>query len=100
MMTTSMYILLFLAVVFANVPFFTPRLLGVLPVKQKHFGHHLCELALGFVLAAVLAYVLESQTSNVHQQDWEFYVVVLCLYLVAAFPGFVWRYFWQGKHKE
>ena len=54
----------------------------------------------GLALAAVLGYVLENRAGSVHPQDWEFYVVVVCLYLVAAFPGFVWRYFWQGKNKE
>ena len=100
MMTLSMYILLLLAVIFANAPFFTPRLLGVLPLKHKHFGHHLVELMVGLALAAVLGYVLENRAGSVHPQDWEFYVVMMCLYLVAAFPGFVWRYFWQGKNKE
>ena len=100
MMTTSMYILLFLAVIFANAPFFTSRLLGTLPLKRKHFGHHLVELITGFALAAVLSYVLESRAGHVHTQDWEFYAVVVCLYFVAAFPGFVWCYFWQGRNKE
>ncbi len=99
-MSASMYALLLLALVFANVPFLTQRVLGFLAVRHKHIGFHLLELALGFVIMGAIAYVLESRAGMVHTQRWEFYVVVVCLYLVCAFPAFVWRYFWQSKYKE
>ena len=54
-----MYTLLALALILANLPFLSRRLFGVLPLKHKHFGHHLLELATGFLLTGVLAYVLE-----------------------------------------
>ncbi|MDO4907056.1 DUF2818 family protein [Neisseria sp.] len=99
-MTESMYILLLLAFIFANTPFLTPRLLGIFPLKRKHFGHHLFELFVGFGITAGLARLLESRAGSVHPQDWEFYAVVVCLYLVFAFPAFVWRYFWHGRNRE
>lgn len=99
-MNSSMYILLGLALVLANLPFMSSRFLGVIEVKHKHFVFHLCELAVGLVITGVLAYFLEQNMGMVHQQDWEFYVIVLCLYLVFAFPAFVLRYFWHGKNKE
>ncbi|MCQ9326451.1 MULTISPECIES: DUF2818 family protein [Neisseria] len=99
-MTASMYILLLLAFIFANTPFLTPRLLGIFPLKHKHFGHHLFELFVGFGITAGLARLLESRAGSVHPQDWEFYAVVVCLYLIFAFPAFVWRYFWQGRNRE
>lgn len=99
-MTASMYVLLVLALIFANAPFLTQKGFGVLALKRKHFGHHLIELAAGFMLTAALAYLLESRAGTVHSQDWEFYATVVCLYLIFAFPCFVWRYFWHGKHRE
>ena len=33
-MTASMYILLLLALIFANAPFLTVRLFGIVPLKQ------------------------------------------------------------------
>ena len=57
-------------------------------------------LAAGFALTVALAYLLESRAGSVHPQDWEFYAVTVCLFLVAAFPGFVWRYFWQERDKQ
>ncbi|MCS4533911.1 DUF2818 family protein [Neisseria montereyensis] len=99
-MTSSMYILLLLAFIFANAPFLTQRLLGVFKLKRKHIGHHLFELFVGFCITAALAWLLESRAGIVHHQEWEFYVVAVCLYLIFAFPAFVWRYFWNGRNKE
>lgn len=99
-MTASMYILIVLALVFANLPFLMPRWFGVIGVGKKNILHHLAELAAGFALMALLSYLLESRAGSVYPKIWEFFVITACLYLVAAFPGFVWRYFWQGKDKE
>lgn len=99
-MTIQMYTLLFLTLLLANLPFLTQRFFGVKKISNKHFGHHLIELNFGFAIMAFLAYFLEQSTGMVHSQDWEFYAVVLCLYVVFAFPAFVWRYFWQGRNKE
>lgn len=99
-MTAPMYTLLLLTLIAANAPFLTQRVLGFLPVRRKHIGFHLLELAIGFVLMGTMAYVLESRSGMVHQQGWAFYAVAVCLYLVFAFPAFVWRYFWHGRNKE
>lgn len=99
-MTAPMYTLLILSFIIANAPFLTQKGLGFISLKQKSIFHHLGELALGFVLIAGLAYLLESRAGEVHPQRWEFYVVVVCLYLVLAFPAFVWRYFWHSRNKE
>lgn len=99
-MTTSMYVLLLLMVLLANLPFLTQKVFGVLVVKKKHFGFHLIEIFIGLMSIAVIAWVLESRSGSVHNQSWEFYTVLICLYVVFAFPAFVWRYFWQGRDKE
>ena len=71
-MTTAMYVLLLVAVVLANSPFLSQKWFGVLPLPRKHFGHHLLELAVGFALTSVLAYVFEAQAGPVHTKDWSF----------------------------
>lgn len=98
-MTSSMYILLVLALFFANVPFLTNKLLGIITVPRKHFGYHLIELSIGFCITGILAYILESRAGVVHPQQWEFYVTVACMYLIFAFPCFVWRYFWHSRNE-
>ena len=97
-MTLSMKILLLLAVVVANLPFLSNKWFGLKRLPRKHFGHHLVELALGYVLIGLLARFLEGQVGTVHPQGWEFYVTTLALFLVFGFPAFVWRYFWRSKH--
>ncbi|MDO5685828.1 MAG: DUF2818 family protein [Neisseria sp.] len=97
-MTASMYILLAVALIAANLPFISRRLLWIFPLRRKHFGHHFFEWLVCFGLVGLFAYALEAGSSTVHAQGWAFYVVVLCLFAVCAFPGFVWRYFWRSKH--
>ncbi|WP_038329200.1 DUF2818 family protein [Kingella kingae] len=99
-MTASMYTLLLLTLILANLPFLTQRAFGFIALSKKGIGSHLLELSAGFLLTAVLAYVLEQRTGSIHAQGWQFYAAVVCLYLVAAFPAFVWRYFWHGRNKE
>ena len=99
-MNAPMYVLLLLAVVLANLPFLNNRLLGVFALKRKHVGHQLFELALAYVLVGLLAYVLESRAGAVHSQGTTFYVVTLLMFVVFAFPAFVWRYFWHNKHHQ
>lgn len=99
-MTAHMYILLILMFIFANLPFMTQRGLGWIRLAKKTIWHHLAELLLGWWIVAGLAYLLESRAGTVHHQNWQFYVVVVCLYLVAAFPAFVWRYFWHSRHQQ
>lgn len=99
-MTIAMYSLLVLALILANMPFLTQRGLGVITLKRKTIFHYLIELMIGFVFIAVLAFLLEKRTGSVHHQDWQFYVIVICLYLVFAFPAFVWRYFWHKRHHD
>ncbi|MGO3859530.1 DUF2818 family protein [Neisseriaceae bacterium CLB008] len=97
-MTASMYILLLVAFIAANLPFASDKLFFVLPLKKKHAFYHLLELAVWYVLVGGMAYVLEKQGSmSVHEQQWEFFVTTMCLFLVFAFPGFVIRYFWASR---
>ena len=71
-MTASMSILCWLALIFANAPFITTKFFGIVALKRKHIGHQSIELLAGFLLTAILAYILESRAGAVHAQDWEF----------------------------
>ena len=37
----------------------------------------------------------ESRAGPVYRQRWEFYAVTVCLFLVFAYPGFIYRYLWR-----
>jgi len=45
-----------------------------------------------YALTLTLGFALETQLGNPFPQRWEFYAITLSLYLVPAFPAFVWRY--------
>jgi thiosulfate reductase cytochrome b subunit len=94
-MQASVTILLIVAVIAANLPFVLTRIGGLVPVAHKHFFWRLLEFGLLYLLVGLFARLLESRLMPVHQQDWQFYVSTLALFVVFAFPGFVWRYFWR-----
>ncbi len=100
-MTLSVFILLALALAAANSPFFSERLFLVLPMKggSKGFAWRLLEWSVWYCALGGVAYLLEAKMGAVQHQRWEFYVVTLCLFLVFAYPGFVYRYFWR-KHSR
>lgn len=90
--------LLLLALVLANTPWLTSRLFFVLPLKNQPKSIALCLLELVvfyFVLGMLARYSEQMTMGQVASQKWEFYAITSCLFLVLAFPGFVYRFFWQ-----
>lgn len=91
-------ILLLLAFLVANLPWFSNRLFYVIPLKHqpKVLGWCVLELVvLYFVIGAVAFYTERSTMGQIANQNWEFYAVTASLFIVFAFPGFVYKYFWQ-----
>jgi hypothetical protein len=90
------WLVIAIALAFANLPYLNERILGVLPLpggrERKHFVVRLFEMLFLYVLLGALAYLLESRIGNVFPQTWEFYAITACLFIVLAFPGFVLRY--------
>lgn len=90
-------VLLLLALLAANLPWFSPRLFYVIRLARqpKSLGWCLLELVvLYFVVGAIAFYAERATAGQVAAQSWEFYAVTACLFLVFAFPGFVYRQFW------
>ncbi len=88
-----------LAALAANLPFINQRLFGLLPLRRavKPFWMRLIELAILYGVTGLVAYGLESRAGNAFSQGWEFYAITICLFIVLAFPGFVYRYL-RPKH--
>ena len=87
-------ILLITAIVLANIPFiFGNKLFLVMPVAQKGIWLTLGEWFLYYLLMGLFSYLLELKAmGNVHSQGWEFYTVTLFMFMIFAFPGFIYRY--------
>lgn len=92
------WFVIFLMALAANLPFFNEALLGVVRLKSptKSFPLRLVELALLYASVLGIAYLLESSRGNVFNQEWQFYAITICWFLVLAFPGFVMRYLRKG----
>ncbi len=101
-MDISIVLLLVFAVIMANLPFVSRKLFFFVPVKWqrnqfKHLGWCLLEWSFSFVVTAGIAYILESKQGQIFVQHWQFYATNLCLFLVFAYPGFIYRFLWHHK---
>lgn len=87
------WLLLLLAAFAANLPFFTPRFLGVYKLGNPKPPSLQCfEMLLGYLLVGVAGLFFEQHLGQIAPQDWQFYVVTGVLFITLAFPGFVYRY--------
>ncbi|GAB3544745.1 DUF2818 family protein [Noviherbaspirillum agri] len=88
------WFVILLAALAANLPFMNERLFLVMPIgrQAKPFWLRLIELVILYFVVRGVAYLLEARIGNVFVQQWEFYAITVCLFLVLAYPGFVVRY--------
>lgn len=98
-MNFSTSLLLILAFVAANLPFLIERIFFVVKPKtsSKGLAWRLLELVVMFFVVGGIAMLLESKLGPVHSQNWEFYAVNASLFVVFAYPGFVYRYLWRRR---
>jgi len=99
--TVAVWLLIALAAVTANLPFLSERVLAVLPWRGhdgvKPFWVRLGELLVLYLAVGVLGFAIEANLGNRFKQGWVFYVITLTLYLVLAYPGYVYRYLLRKK---
>lgn len=90
----SSWFVILLAALAANLPFINERVFAAIPWPhgRKPLWLRLGELVILYFAVRGAAYMLESSAGNVFSQGWEFYAITACLFLVLAFPGFVFRY--------
>lgn len=97
--TSAVWLVLLFAVVAANMPYFSARILLVGRRQQpKGAGWRLLELVLAACLTVGLGFVLESRLGQRQPQGWEFYAAGACLFITLGAPGFVWCYLRRGRH--
>lgn len=91
---SAVWLLLVTAIVLANLPFImSNRLFLVIKVPHKSIVVNLIEWLSYFGVTGLFAYLLEKKVmGHVAPQDWEFYAVVLFMFMIFAFPGFIYRY--------
>ncbi len=94
--TAAVWLLILLAFIAANVPFLNNRVLAVWQPKSlpapKAFWLRALELFVLYCLVGAIGISFERLIGNVFAQRWEFYAITFSLFVVMAFPGFVFRY--------
>lgn len=96
--TASIWLLMFLALLAANLPFVSNRLFAVLALKSpKNLALRLAELVLWYFLVGGLGLFLEHRVGQNAPQGWEFYAITATLFLTFAFPGFTYRYLFKHR---
>lgn len=96
-MNAAIALLLLIALLAANLPWFSERLFYLVPLQHgKHLGWRVLELVVLYFLTGGIAYLAETRTLGLAAaQHWEFYAITACLFLVFSVPGFVYRYLWR-----
>ena len=65
----------------------------------KSLAERLLEVLVLYALLGALGFAFEAHLGSVFPQNWEFYAVTLSLFMVMAYPGFVYRYMLRKNKK-
>lgn len=96
--SASVWTVLLVALVAANLPYLSSRVLLVGPRRDpKAAGWRLLELFLLALLTLAIGVGLEARLGQRYPQGWEFYAAALALFITLGFPGFVWRYLRRSR---
>lgn len=92
--SVAVWLLLFAAFIAANLPWLNERFLFIIePKPNKTPWMRLLEWLLLYFIIGVIALGLEKKmTGQLHTQDWEFYAIGFCLFIVFALSGFIYRH--------
>lgn len=95
-MTSSTLLLVFFSIIAANLPWLTERFFIVFTPPfggVKRTWMRLLEWLIFACFAVLFAWALEQKiTGSTHSQDWEFFAIFLSLFVVFAFPSFIYRH--------
>lgn len=97
-MSFAGWFIVLVALVCANLPFANQRIFALIPVPgaapqaRKHGGWRIAEWIMLYGATGMLGFMLEARAGNRFEQGWQFYAITLSLFVVFAFPGFVFQY--------
>ncbi|MBY0410231.1 MAG: DUF2818 family protein [Burkholderiaceae bacterium] len=95
----SVWLVIVLALVAANLPFISQRwaVVGPAPATGKSLPVRLLELVVLYFLVGGIALLLEHRAGQIAPQKWEFYAITGTMFITLAFPGFVYRYLFRRR---
>lgn len=96
--TASVWLVVMLALLVANLPFISNRLFAVYALKApKNLAVRLAEMLAWYLLVGGLGLYLEQRNGQIAPQGWEFYAITGALFLTFSFPGFIYRYLFKRR---
>lgn len=89
----AVWLLLLIGLVAANLPWIGERFFFVVaPKGGKRIWMRLLEWLVLYAVVGLVAVGMERKFyGEIHSQNWEFFVVTVCLFLVFSLPGFVYH---------
>ena len=97
--TVSVWLVVLLALLVANLPFISNRLFALYTLKSpKNLALRLAEMLVWYLAVGGLGLYLEQRSGQIAPQGWEFYAITGALFLTFAFPGFTYRYLFKRRH--
>ena len=80
----------------ANIPWMTNSFFLIFKPIKKGFFLIFAELVIFYFLIGGFFMLIEKENiGNIHKQEWEFYVITFCLFIVFSFPGFIYKVIWK-----
>ena len=96
--TASVWLVVALALLAANLPFLSNRLLALYPLSRpKMLAVRLAEMVFWYLVVGGIGLFLEQRAGQIAPQGWEFYAITATLFITFAFPGFVYRYLFKHR---
>ena len=96
--TASVWVVVLVALLLANLPFVSNRLFAVLALKShKNLATRLAEMVVWYFVAGGLGLFLEQSAGQIAPQGWGFYAITGALFITFAFPGFTYRYLFKHR---
>ncbi len=96
--TISVWLVVLLALLAANLPFVSNRLFALVPLKApKNLAVRVAELLVWYLVVGAVGLYLEQRSGQIAPQGWEFYAITGTLFITLAFPGFIYRYLFKRR---
>lgn len=95
MLNGAVFTLFLVAMFLANLPWLNERIFVFISTADHHKKLWMCliEWFCYFIVWLILGFGVEKKImGEISRQGWEFYVITLCLFVVFALPGFIYRY--------
>jgi len=90
------WLIIISSLILANMPWVSESFLLFYKPVRKNFFLIFIELILFYLLIGFFFLFIEKEViGNIHQQDWEFYAITFCLFIVFSFPGFIYKVIWK-----